>query len=206
MLMLLEAFVDITERKKAENHKRELSERKEALRSEEIKLNLALRDLEELRTLEDEFLEKGKAENSEISKRTVAYKIKDLREKQKNLDGRIQIYNNRIKVLHQQISSLETLVEAGSGGLPDEKEIEAASFEAAQKLENLNNLLMKVESSRPEADREDDEVRARLREQARQRFCESRQGFDALDLPPAGRPAPLKSGGARQRREVRSRG
>ena len=34
------------ERKKTENHKKELVERKEALRSEEIKLNLALRDLD----------------------------------------------------------------------------------------------------------------------------------------------------------------
>lgn len=149
------------ERAKLQRRKKELSELKETLRSEEIKLNLALRDLEELKRLEDELLEKGKAETSEISKRTVAFKIKDVREKQRGLESRIGIYDNRIKVLREQINSLETLVEAGSGGLPQEHEIEQASFEASQKLEELNNLMSKVDTTRPmerTAPKEDEEV------------------------------------------------
>lgn len=149
------------ERAKLERRKKELSELKETLRSEEIKLNLALRDLEELKRLEDELLEKGKSETSEISKRTVAFKIKDVREKQRGLESRIAIYDNRIKVLREQINSLETLVEAGSGGLPREQEIEQASFEASQKLEELNNLMSKIDTTRPlerNAPKEDEEI------------------------------------------------
>lgn len=152
------------DRQKFEQHKRELGERKESLRREEIKLNLALRDLEELKKIEDELLDRGKAEESAIGKRTVAYKIKDIREKQKGLESRISIYDNRIRVLREQISSLETLVDAGSGGLPDEQQIEEASFEASRKLEQLNNLLLKVEGTRPEAGRPDDEVESILKE------------------------------------------
>lgn len=152
------------ERRKQDRHKRELGERKEALRSEEIKLNLALRDLEELRKIEDELLERGKAEGSDIGKRTVAYKIKDVREKQKGLESRVGIYDNRIKVLREQIGSLETLVEAGSGGLPDEKQIEDASFEASRKLEHLNHLLVKVEGSRSEIRRDDEEIETIMKE------------------------------------------
>lgn len=149
------------ERAKLERRKKELAELKETLRSEEIKLNLALRDIEELKRLEDELLEKGKTETSEISKRTVAFKIKDVREKQRGLESRIGIYDNRIKVLREQINSLETLVEAGSGGLPQEHEIEQASFEASQKLEELNNLMSKVDTTRPmerTAPKEDEEI------------------------------------------------
>jgi len=152
------------DRDKLERHKRELGERREFLRSEEIKLNLALRDMEELKKVEDELLDRGKAETSTISKRTVAYKIKDIREKQKGLESRIGIYDNRLRVLREQITSLETLVEAGSGGLPDEKQIEDASFEASQKLERLNNLLLKVEGTRPENERQDDEIDTILKE------------------------------------------
>lgn len=136
------------EKSRLDRRKKELTELREVLRSEEIKLNLALRDLEELKRIEDELLDKGKGENSEITKRTVAYKIKDLRDKQKALESRISIYNNRLTVLREQINSLETLVEAGSGGLPNESQIEQASFEASQKLEQLNTLLQKVEGTR----------------------------------------------------------
>jgi hypothetical protein len=155
------------ERAKVDRRKKELTELREVMRSEEIKLNLALRDLEELRRIEDELLEKGRGEDSEISKRTVAYKIKDLRDKQKALESRISIYNNRMTVLREQINSLETLVEAGSGGLPNESQIEQASFEASQKLEQLNTLLQKVEGSRStdvSRDREDGDIGGILRE------------------------------------------
>jgi uncharacterized phage infection (PIP) family protein YhgE len=156
------------EKSRLERRKKELGELRETIRSEEIKLNLALRDLEELKRIEDELLEKGKGETSEITKRTVAYKIKDLRDKQKALESRISIYNNRITVLREQINSLETLVEAGSSGLPNEAQIEQASFEASQKLEQLNNLLQKVEGTRGPADvsrdREDGDINGIMKE------------------------------------------
>lgn len=155
------------EKARLERRKKELGELREIIRSEEIKLNLALRDLEELKRIEDELLEKGKGETSEITKRTVAYKIKDLRDKQKALESRISIYNNRTTVLREQINSLETLVEAGSSGLPDEAQIEQASFEASQKLEQLNTLLQKVEGTRgPEIsrDREDGDINGIMKE------------------------------------------
>jgi uncharacterized phage infection (PIP) family protein YhgE len=155
------------ERAKLDRRKKELSELREVLRSEEIKLNLALRDLEELKRLEDELMDKGKEESSDISKRTVAYKIKDMRDKQRALESRISIYNNRLTVLREQINSLETLVEAGSSGLPDEGQIEQASFEASQKLEQLNSLLQKVEGTRgpePVKDREDNDITGILKE------------------------------------------
>jgi hypothetical protein len=173
------------DRQKLDRHKRELGERKEYLRSEEIKLNLALRDLEELKKFEEELLDRGKSEDSQISKRTVAFKIKGVREKQKGLESRIGIYDNRIRVLREQISSLETLVEAGSAGLPDEKQIEEASFEASRKLEQLNNLLLKVEGTRPEAERQDDEVEAILKEfDARADRELKRAELDATRRPP----------------------
>ncbi len=156
------------ERARLDRRKKELTELREVIRSEEIKLNLALRDLEELKRIEDELLEKGKGENSDITKRTVAYKIKDLRDKQKALESRISIYNNRITVLREQINSLETLVEAGSGGLPNESQIEQASMEASQKLEQLNTLLQKVEGSRmtdpTRSDREDGDITGIMKE------------------------------------------
>lgn len=173
------------DRQKLEQHKRELGERKEYLRREEIKLNLALRDLEELKKVEDELLDRGKAEDSAISKRTLAYKIKDVREKQKALESRISIYDNRIHVLREQISSLETLVEAGSTGLPDAKQIEEASFEASRRLEQLNDLLLKVEGTRPEPGRQDDEIDAIMKEfDARADRDLKRAEIDAIRRPP----------------------
>jgi uncharacterized phage infection (PIP) family protein YhgE len=156
------------EKSRLERRKRELTELREVIRSEEIKLNLALRDLEELKRIEDELLEKGKGETSDITKRTVAYKIKDLRDKQKALESRISIYNNRITVLREQINSLETLVEAGSSGLPNESQIEQASMEASQKLEQLNTLLQKVEGAKatevPSGQREDGDINGIMKE------------------------------------------
>ena len=155
------------EKSRLERRKKELGELREVMRSEEIKLNLALRDLEELKRIEDELLDKGKGESSEITKRTVAYKIKDLRDKQKAVESRVSIYDNRTKVLREQMNSLETLVEAGSAGLPNEAQIEQASFEASQKLEQLNSLLQKVEGTRPiesAHEREDGEVTGIMKE------------------------------------------
>lgn len=155
------------EKARWEQRKRELQNVLRLLREEEGKLALLLHDLDEQRRVEQRLLEEGKNEASESTRRSLAYRIRSSREKQRSLEERVEILERRVRIFREQARSLETLVEAGAGGLPNEQEIERAALEAARKREQLDELLGQVGSIRPAAEPKDqdrDDVESILRE------------------------------------------
>jgi hypothetical protein len=153
--------------KGAKNEREALVLLKEARRRDESRRRRAMQDLEVFDRMEEELLEEGKQEMTETRRLMLARRIKEIRWKMQELNGRIEnIYNKRLKVLNEHIASLETVLELTSEALPDKKSMEEMAIKAKQLLEDLEKTKELAEgiSLSPEAPQPDDEEKEILRE------------------------------------------
>jgi hypothetical protein len=151
----------------AKNEREALVLLKEARRRDESRRRRAMQDLEVLDRMEEELLEEGKGEMTDTRRLMLARRVKEVRWKMQDLNGRIEsIYNKRLKVLNEHIASLETVLELTSETLPDRKAMEDMAIRAKQLLEDLEKTKELAEgiSISPEAAQADDEEREILRE------------------------------------------
>jgi hypothetical protein len=151
----------------AKNEREALVLLKEARRRDESRRRRAMQDLEVLDRMEEELLEEGKGEMTETRRLMLARRIKEIRWKMQDLNGRIEsIYNKRLKVLNEHIASLETVLELTSEALPDRKTMEEMAIKAKQLLEDLEKTKELAEgiSIAPETAQADDEEKEILRE------------------------------------------
>ena len=151
----------------AKNEREALVLLKEARRRDESRRRRAMQDLEELDRMEEDLLEEGKGEITDTRRLMLARRIKEVRWKMQDLNGRIEsIYNKRLKVLNEHIASLETVLELTSEALPDRKAMEDMAIKAKQLLEDLEKTKELAEgiALSPEAAQADDEEREILRE------------------------------------------
>src|SRR5262245_8904032 len=126
---------------------------KEARRRDEGRRKRAMQDLEVLDQMEEELLEEGKTETGENRKLMLARRVKEIRQKMAELNHRIEaIYNKRIKVFSEHITSLETVLEIESEPLPDKKTMEEMAVKAREKLEDLEKTSELAEGIAPEAE------------------------------------------------------
>ncbi len=126
---------------------------KEARRRDESRRKRAMQDLEVLDQMEEELLEEGKTESGENRKLMLARRVKEIRQKMAELNNRIEsIYNKRIKVFGEHITSLETVLELESEPLPDKKAMEEMAVKAREKLEDLEKASELAEGIAPEAE------------------------------------------------------
>jgi hypothetical protein len=140
---------------------------KEARRRDEGRRKRAMLDLEILDQMEEELLEEGKDETGENRKLMLARRIKEIRGKMAELNGRIEsIYNRRLKVFTEHITSLETVIELEAEPLPDKKVMEEMAVKARQKLEDLERATEMSEglATSPEEAQPDDEEKAIMKE------------------------------------------
>ena len=143
---------------------------KEARRRDDMRRKRAMQDLEVLDQMEEELLEEGQANISENRKLMLARRIKEIRWKAQELNGRIdQIYNKRLKVYNEHISSLETVLELTNEELPDLKTMEEMSIRAKNLLEDLEKAKELAEGiqSSTETPQPDDEEREIMKEMER---------------------------------------
>ncbi len=137
---------------------------KEARRRDESRRKRAMGDLEVLDRMEEELLEEGKDEGSEARKLMIARRIKEIRWKIQELNGRIDnIYNKRIKVFNEHVTSLETVLELASEELPDKKVMEEMAIKAKNLLEDLDKSKELAEGiaqvqEEPQPDEEEKEI------------------------------------------------
>jgi hypothetical protein len=140
---------------------------KEARRRDESRRRRAMQDLEVLDRMEEELLEEGKGELTENRRIMLARRIKEVRWKMQELNGRIEnIYNKRLKILNEHVASLETVLELASEALPDKKTMEEMAIKAKQLLEDLEKTKELAEgiALAPEASQPDEEEKEILRE------------------------------------------
>ena len=178
----------------AKNEREALVLLKEARRRDESRRRRAMQDLEVLDRMEEELLEEGKGEMTETRRLMLARRIKEVRWKMQDLNGRIEsIYNKRLKVLNEHIASLETVLELTSEALPDRKSMEEMAIRAKQLLEDLEKTKELAEgiSQSPEAPQADDEEKEILREMERKaREAEpAREEAPVREKPAAEKPA-----------------
>lgn len=151
----------------ARNEREALILLKEARRRDESRRRRSMQDLEVLDKMEEELLEEGKSENSESRKLMIARRVKEIRWKMAELNNRIEnIYNKRIKVFNEHVTSLETVLELTSEELPDKKAMEDMAIKAKNLLEDLEKSKELAEgiAQVAEAPQPDDEEREILRE------------------------------------------
>jgi hypothetical protein len=151
----------------AKNEREALVLLKEARRRDESRRRRAMQDLEVLDRMEEELLEEGKGEMTDTRRLMLARRVKEVRWKMQDLNGRIEsIYNKRLKVLNEHIASLETVLELTSETLPDRKAMEDMAIRAKQLLEDLEKTKELAEgiSISPETAQADDEEKEILRE------------------------------------------
>lgn len=111
---------------------------KEARRRDEQRRRRAMQDLEVFAGMEEELLDEGKGEVSDSRKLMLARRIKEIRTKMEELNSRIEnIYNKRIAIFNEHVSSLETVLELQIEPLPDKKTMEDVAIRAREMLENL---------------------------------------------------------------------
>lgn len=154
----------------AKNEREALVLLKEARRRDESRRRRAMQDLEVLDRMEEELLEEGKSDMSEARRLMLARRIKEIRWKTQDLNGRIEsIYNKRLKVLNEHIASLETVLELTSEALPDRKSMEEMAIRAKQLLEDLEKTKELADgiSQTSEGPQADDEEKEILREMER---------------------------------------
>jgi hypothetical protein len=143
---------------------------REARRRDEQRRRRAMQDLEVFGSQEEELLEEGKGEVSESRRLMLARRIKEIRTKVEELNGRIEnIYNKRITIFNEHIGSLETVLELTTEELPDKKTMEEMAIRARELLENLEKskelaqgIAQTVEPPQP-----DEEEKGILREMER---------------------------------------
>ena len=143
---------------------------KEARRRDEARRRRAMQDLEELDRMEEELLEEGKGEMSDNRRLMIARRVKDIRGKMQELNSRIEnIYNKRLKVYNEHVTSLETVLELTAEELPEKETMESVAIKAKQLLEDLEMTREKAEgiSLNPEVTIGDDEEKDILREMER---------------------------------------
>ena len=122
----------------ARNEREALALLREARRRDEQRRRRAMQDLEVFGSQEEELLEEGKGEVSESRRLMLARRIKEIRTKVEELNGRIEnIYNKRITIFNEHIGSLETVLELTTEELPDKKAMEEMAIRARELLENL---------------------------------------------------------------------
>ncbi|HEU4339591.1 MAG TPA: hypothetical protein VFS19_05945 [Planctomycetota bacterium] len=122
----------------ARNEREALALIREARRRDEQRRRRAMQDLEVFSSQEEELLEEGKGEVSESRRLMLARRIKEIRTKVEELNGRIEnIYNKRITIFNEHIGSLETVLELTTEELPDKKTMEEMAIRARELLENL---------------------------------------------------------------------
>lgn len=122
----------------ARNEREALALLKEARRRDEQRRRRSIQDLEVFASMEEELLEEGKGEVSESRRLMLARRIKEIRTKVEELNGRIEaIYNKRIKIFNEHIGSLETVLELTTEELPDKRTMEEMAIRAKELLENL---------------------------------------------------------------------
>jgi len=154
----------------AKNEREALILLKEARRRDESRRKRAMQDLEILDKMEEELLEEGKDEGSESRKLMIARRIKEIRWKVSELNNRIEnIYNKRIKVFNEHVTSLETVLELQSEELPERKIMEEMAIKAKNLLEDLEKSKELAEgiSQTTEPPQPDEEERSILEEMER---------------------------------------
>ena len=143
---------------------------REARRRDEQRRRRAMQDLEVFGSQEEELLEEGKGEVSESRRLMLARRIKEIRTKVEELNGRIEnIYNKRITIFNEHIGSLETVLELTTEELPDKKTMEEMAIRARELLENLEKSkeLAQGIAQTAEPPQPDEEEKGILREMER---------------------------------------
>jgi len=143
---------------------------REARRRDEARRRRAMQDLEVLDRTEAELLEEGQQEGTETRRLLIARRIKEIRGKMQELNHRIEnIYNKRIQVFNEHISSLETVLELSREPLPDKRAMEEIAIRARELLEDLEKAREVAEgiSLVPASAEPDEEEKAILREMER---------------------------------------
>jgi len=143
---------------------------REARRRDEQRRRRAMQDLEVFGSQEEELLEEGKGEVSESRRLMLARRIKEIRTKVDELNGRIEnIYNKRITIFNEHIGSLETVLELTTEELPDKKSMEEMAIRARELLENLEKSkeLAQGIAQTAEPTQPDEEEKGILREMER---------------------------------------
>jgi hypothetical protein len=168
---------------------------KEARRRDESRRRRAMQDLEVLDRMEEELLEEGKGELTENRRVMLARRIKEVRWKMQELNGRIEnIYNKRLKILNEHVASLETVLELASEALPDKKTMEEMAIKAKQLLEDLEKTKELAEgiALAPEASQPDEEEKEILREMDKRTELEMEKE-PAREAPVADKPVAEKA-------------
>ena len=143
---------------------------KEARRRDEARRRRAMQDLEELDRMEEELLEEGKGEMSDNRRLMIARRVKDIRGKMQELNSRIEsIYNKRLKIYNEHVTSLETVLELKAEEIPDKEAMESVAIKAKQLLEDLEITREKAEgiSLNPDISVGDDEEKEIIKEMER---------------------------------------
>jgi hypothetical protein len=154
----------------ARNEREALALLREARRRDEQRRRRAMQDLDVFGTQEEELLEEGKGEVSESRRLMLARRIKEIRTKVEELNGRIEnIYNKRITIFNEHIGSLETVLELTTEELPDKKTMEEMAIRARELLENLEKSkeLAQGIAQTAEPPQPDEEEKGILREMER---------------------------------------
>jgi|SRR5688572_18745215 hypothetical protein len=166
---------------------------REARRRDEQRRRRAMQDLEVFGSQEEELLEEGKGEVSESRRLMLARRIKEIRTKVDELNGRIEnIYNKRITIFNEHIGSLETVLELTTEELPDKKSMEEMAIRARELLENLEKSkeLAQGIAQTAEPTQPDEEEKGILREMERRADLEIEKA--ELGKLEAEKPAPEK--------------
>jgi hypothetical protein len=167
---------------------------REARRRDEQRRRRAMQDLEVFGSQEEELLEEGKGEVSESRRLMLARRIKEIRTKVEELNGRIEnIYNKRITIFNEHIGSLETVLELTTEELPDKKTMEEMAIRARELLENLEKSkeLAQGIAQTAEPPQPDEEEKGILREMERRADLEIEKA-EIEEKPEPEKPAPAK--------------
>jgi hypothetical protein len=178
----------------ARNEREALALLREARRRDEQRRRRAMQDLEVFGTQEEELLEEGKGEVSESRRLMLARRIKEIRTKVEELNGRIEnIYNKRITIFNEHIGSLETVLELTTEELPDKKTMEEMAIRARELLENLEKSkeLAQGIAQTAEPPQPDEEEKGILREMERRADLEIEKAA-IEEKPEPETPAPAK--------------
>ena len=177
----------------ARNEREALALLREARRRDEQRRRRAMQDLEVFGSQEEELLEEGKGEVSESRRLMLARRIKEIRTKVEELNGRIEnIYNKRITIFNEHIGSLETVLELTTEELPDKKTMEEMAIRARELLENLEKSkeLAQGISQTAEPAQPDEEEKGILREMERRADLEIEKA--EIEKPDPETPEPQK--------------
>lgn len=181
---------------------------KEARRRDEARRRRAMQDLEELDQMEEELLEEGKGEMSDNRKLMIARRVKEIRGKMAELNSRIEsIYNKRLKIYNEHVTSLETVLELTAEELPAKETMESVAIKARQLLEDLETTREKAEgiSLNPEisvGDDEEKEILKEMEERAKESPATASEDDEADEEPPEPEKAAPERKRAQKQREA----